>query len=218
MFTHIQHDIPKLDKTTLPDGTRTYSTPEGKSYPSVTTVTGLLKRKQIFEWRKRVGEEEANRISAAASTRGTKIHKLCENYLSNEPVEPNLLQRTMFRAIKKELDNIDNIRCLETTLWSDHLQVAGTVDCIADYYGKISVIDFKTSSRIKRAEDIKDYFMQCASYAVAFEERTKIPVSRLVILMAVDEEEDPLVFIENRDDWIKGFIDLREQYRSLKNI
>jgi len=218
MFTHIQHDIPKLDKITLSDGTRTYSTPEGKSYPSVTTVTGLLKRKQIFEWRKRVGEEEANRISAAASSRGTKIHKLCENYLSNEPAEPNLLQRTMFRAIKKELDNIDNIRCLETTLWSDHLQVAGTVDCIADYYGKISVIDFKTSSRIKRAEDIQDYFMQCASYAVAFEERTKIPVNRLVILMAVDEEEDPLVFIENRDDWIKGFIDLREQYRSLKNI
>ena len=218
MFTHIQHDIPKLDKITLSDGTRTYSTPEGKSYPSVTTVTGLLKRKQIFEWRKRVGEEEANRISAAASSRGTKIHKLCENYLSNEPAEPNLLQRTMFRAIKKELDNIDNIRCLETTLWSDHLQVAGTVDCNADYHGKISVIDFKTSSRIKRAEDIQDYFMQCASYAVAFEERTKIPVNRLVILMAVDEEEDPLVFIENRDDWIKGFIDLREQYRSLKNI
>jgi genome maintenance exonuclease 1 len=95
--------------------------------------------------------------------------------------------------------------------------VAGTVDCIAKYDGKVSVIDFKTSKRKKSRDDVHDYFMQCSAYAVAFEERTGIPVSRLVILMAVDDE-DPIIFNEKRDDWINSFIQLRDDYRSWKNI
>lgn len=216
MFNHIHHDIAKLERITTPEG-RLYATPSGKSYPSVTTITGLLGKEAIIAWRKRVGEAEANRISTRAANRGTRVHSLCESYLKNEPTEPDIFDAEMFSSLKPLLNKINNIHCLETPLYSDHLQVAGTVDCIAEYEGRVSVIDFKSSKRIKKRDDIHNYFMQCAAYAVAFEERTGVPVSRLVILMAVDDE-DPLVFVERRDDWIGKFIDLRNQYHDKFNL
>lgn len=215
MFTHIHHDIQRLQRVTTEKG-RFYQTPTGRAYPSVTTITGLLGKEAIIEWRKRVGDEEANRISTRAANRGTKIHSYCESYLKNELVEADMFQKEVWNKIIPELDRINNIHCLETPLYSDHLEVAGTVDCIAEYDGKVSVIDFKTSSRIKTRDDIHGYFMQCAAYAVAFEERTGIPVSRLVVIMGVDNE-DTLVFKEKRDDWIGEFINLRKQYRHLNN-
>jgi len=123
----------------------------------------------------------------------------------------------MWKSIQPHLDCINNIHALEDKLFSDHLEVAGTVDCIGEYNGNLSVIDFKTSSRLKSKDDIRDYFMQCSAYAVAFEELTNIPVSQLIIIMAV-EDKQPLVFFEKRDNWISSFKDLREQYRSWKNI
>jgi genome maintenance exonuclease 1 len=123
----------------------------------------------------------------------------------------------MFNSIRPLLDQIDNIHCLETPLWSDHLQVAGTVDCIGEFQGKLSVIDFKTSSKPKDRDDIHNYFMQTAAYAVAFEERTGIPIGRLVIIMAVDSD-DPRWFIENRDNWIGGFRKLRLDYKNMKGV
>ena len=104
---------------------------------------------------------------------------------------------------------------METPLYSDYLESAGTVDCIADFRGKRSVIDFKTSKRVKSRDNIHDYFIQTSAYAVAFEERTRLPVSQLVIIMAVDNE-DPLVFVEKRDDWIDGYLELRKQYKKWK--
>lgn len=216
MFNHIHHEYPKLARTTI-DGARLYETPSGRAYPSVTTVTGLLKRQFIQEWRERVGEAEANRISSQASRRGTRVHSLCEDYLSNKQVTPNYLDIEMWRAITPQLDRINNIHALETKIYSDHLEVAGTVDCIAEFDGKLSVIDFKTSSRVKNHDDIHDYYMQCSAYAVAFEELTKLPVSQLVIVMAV-EDNDPLLFFEKRDNWIDKFKSLREEYRKWKNI
>ena len=215
MFNHIQHDIPKLVRVDSPEG-RKYQTPSGKSYPSVTSVVGLLGKEAIREWRARVGEEEANRVSARAARRGTTIHSLCENYLLNKEVKPGLFDVETFDSIKSLLNRINNIHCLETQLFSDHLQVAGTVDCIAEFDGRVSVIDFKTSRRIKSREDIPGYFMQTSAYAVMFEELTRIPVDRLVIIMSVDDEA-PLLFIEKRDDWIGKFIELREDYSKLHN-
>jgi hypothetical protein len=214
LITHIRHDIPKLERITAPDGSRVYATPSGKSYPSVTTVTGLLGKAAIIAWRKRVGEAEANRISTAAANRGTRIHTLCESFLKNESVEPDMFDHHTWNSILPELSKINNVHALETPLYSDHLEVAGTVDCIAEYDSKLSVIDFKTSKRVKSRDDIHNYFMQCAAYAVAFEERTKIPVGHLVIIMAVDDHE-PLIFKEKRDTWINKFIEVREQYRSI---
>jgi CRISPR/Cas system-associated exonuclease Cas4 (RecB family) len=217
MKTFIDHDFPKLLRTTSSDGTRVYETPSGRAYPSVTTVTGLHSAKGIMEWRKRVGEAEANRISGRASARGTRIHNYCESYLLGESTEPDMFDAEMFNSIKPLLDQVDNIHALEDPLYSDHLQVAGTVDCIAEFQGKLSVIDFKTSSKPKDRDDIHNYFMQTAAYAVAFEERTGIPIGRLVIIMAVDND-DPRWFIEKRDNWIGGFKKLRMDYRNMKNI
>lgn len=209
--TFIHHDIPKLERI---DGgeTRLYKTPSGKAYPSVTTITGLHTKQAIMEWRKRVGAEEANRISSRASARGTRVHQLCEDYLRKGIVEPDIFDKEIFESIKFLLDDIDNIHCLETPLYSDHLQVAGTVDCIAEFQGKLSVIDFKTSSRPKDRDDIHQYFMQTSAYAVAFEERTGIPIGRMVVIMAV-ENDDPRWFIEKRDNWVAGFKKLRLDYK-----
>ena len=217
MKKFIRHDFPKLLRTTSSDGTRVYETPSGRAYPSVTTVTGLHSAKGIMEWRKRVGEAEANRISGRASARGTRIHNYCESYLLGESTEPDMFDAEMFNSIKPLLDQIDNIHALEDPLYSDHLQVAGTVDCIAEFQGKLSVIDFKTSSKPKDRDDIHNYFMQTSAYAVAFEERTGIPIGRLVIIMAVDND-DPRWFIEKRDNWIGGFRKLRLDYKNMKGI
>jgi genome maintenance exonuclease 1 len=215
MFNHIHHDIAKLRRVDSPAG-RVYQTPSGRAYPSVTAVTGLHGKDAIMAWRKRVGEEEANRVSRRATTRGTRVHSLCEDYISNKPVRADLFDQEAWQSLVPELDKINNIHCLETQLYSDHLEVAGTVDCIAEYNGKVSVIDFKTSKRVKKKSDIHSYFMQTSAYAVMFEERTGIPVSRLVILMTVDDEPEASVFVEKRDDWIDQFIDLREVYKKLK--
>lgn len=217
MKNHISYDWAKLERDTNADGKRVYVTPNGNVYPSVTSVTGMHKQAYIEQWRKRVGEEEANRVSKRACDRGTRIHQLCEDYLNNKNPEPDIFDFHMFDQLKYWLHDIDNIHCLETPLYSDFLQTAGTVDCIAEFQGKLSVIDFKTSSRIKERDDIHDYFMQTAAYAVMFEERTGIPIGRLVIIMAV-EDDDSRVFIEKRDNWIAGFRKMRLDYRNKYNI
>jgi len=217
MFNHILCELPKLKRVTSEDGTRVYETPTGKKYPSVTTVTGLLKKKAILEWRKRVGEEEANRISSTAARRGTRLHTLCEKHLLNENVTVNMFDTEMWNNVKPHLSDINNIYALESSLYSNHLQVAGTVDCIAEYKGKLSVIDFKTSRRVKTRDNIHDYFIQCSAYAVAFEEMTGNPVSRLVVIMGVDNE-NTLIFQERRDDWVCEFKKLRAEYKRIKGI
>lgn len=215
MITHICHEIDKLVRIDEAGG-RVYQTPTGQKYPSVTAVTGILGMASIQEWRNRVGEEEANRISSRAAKRGTQIHAYCESFLNNEEVKPSIFDLEAYNSILPELKKINNVRCLETPLFSHHLRVAGTVDCIADYDGRRSVIDFKTSSKVKTKEDIHNYFMQTAAYAVMFEERTGVPVSQLVIIMSCDDSKKALVFIEKRDNWIKQFIELREDYFKLK--
>ena len=217
MKTFIHHDISEIKRITNADGSRLYETPTGQRYPSVTTITSLHSAKGIAEWRKRVGEEEATRISTRAAKRGTKVHGMCEDYLRNGHIEPDIFHQELFGSIQPLLDQIDYIHCLETPLWSDHLQVAGTVDCIAEFQGKLSVIDFKTSTRPKDRDDIHNYFMQTAAYAVAFEERVGIPIGRLVIIMAV-ENDDPRWFIEKRDNWIAGFRKLRLDYKNKYGI
>jgi genome maintenance exonuclease 1 len=217
MFNHISCELPKLKRVTSEDGTRVYETPTGKKYPSVTTVTGLLKKKEILEWRKKVGDEEANRIASTAARRGTRLHTLCEKHLLNENVSVNMFDQEMWNSVKPHLSDINNIYALESSLYSNHLQVAGTVDCIAEYKGKLSVIDFKTSRRVKTRDDIHDYFIQCSAYAVAFEEMTGNPVSRLVVIMGVDNE-NTLIFEERRDDWVSEFKKLRAEYKRIKGI
>jgi len=217
MKTFIHHEYPKLERKTSADGSRVYATPSGRAYPSVTTVTGLHSKQGILDWRKKVGEEAANAISTRAANRGTRIHQLCEDFLLGEHVEPDIFDQDLFKKIRTHLDRIDNIHALESPLYSDHLEVAGTVDCIAEYDGKLAVIDFKTSSKLKQRDWIHGYFMQTSAYAVMFEERTGIPIGKLVIIIGVDDEE-PQIFTEKRDDWIDEFKELRLQYKQVKHI
>ena len=217
MKTFIHHDFAKLERITNADGRRVYVTPEGNQYPSVTSITGLNSKFSIDQWRQRVGAEEADRITNRALARGTRIHSLCENYLLGNEIVIDMFDTEMWSTMRPMLDDIDNIHCLETPLYSDFLKAAGTVDCIADYQGKLSVIDFKTASRVKERSDIHNYFEQTAAYAVMFEERTGIPIGRLVIIMAIDDDA-PRVFIEKRDNWIAGFRKARLDYKNKYGI
>lgn len=220
MFETIYEYEDFAQSTTNEDGGRVYVNVSGTAYPSATTVLSVLSRDSIAAWRKRVGEEEANKISSKASTRGTKIHTLTETYLKNEnvsdkinEVRATMLDVEMFTKFKPILDPISNIHCQELALYSDHLRMAGRVDCIAEYNGKRAVIDFKTSNKSKSKSYIESYFMQTAAYAIMYEERTGIPVPWLVILIAV-EDDDPQVFIEKRDDWVKKLLRTRDYYEN----
>jgi genome maintenance exonuclease 1 len=220
MFKTIYDYEDFAQSTTNEDGSRVYVNASGVAYPSATTVLGVLSRDGIAAWRKRVGEEEANKISSKAATRGTKIHTLTESYLKNEDLEEaytttkaSLLDVEMFKKFKPVLDPIGDIHCQELALYSDHLRMAGRVDCIADYNRLRAVIDFKTSSKPKKKEHISSYFMQTAAYAIMYEERTGIPVPWLVVLIAVEGDE-PQVFIEKRDNWTKELLRTRDYFEN----
>ena len=207
MFTHELVELTPLSTTTI-DGKRHYQTPDGNVYPSVTTITSLHGKEGILAWRKRVGEEEANKISNKAATRGTRVHKLCEDYLNNElsfeGAMPNSI--ALFKQMQPFLDKyIGKVYGIECPLYSHHLRVAGKSDCIAQFDGKNAVVDFKTANKPKQEHWIQNYFMQCAAYAVAFEERTKISIPRIAIVVAV-EGDSPQLFVKKRDDYIDMFI------------
>jgi genome maintenance exonuclease 1 len=215
-FVHVK--IPELDfdleSQTTPEG-RKYITPSGK-YSSITTVLSSYNKKAFFDWRARVGEEEANRVAAKASRRGTAMHTVCEKYLLNEMTDMKIktmipTTKELFRQLRPELDkNIGNVYALEQALYSDRLMVAGRVDCIADWNGVISVIDFKSSSRVKSEEGIQNYFMQCSAYAEMFGERTGKPIEQIVVAIAVENEDLPQIFVRQKYNYLnelKKYID-----------
>lgn len=202
-FRHEPVMLEELEAETLPSG-RTYTTPEGNKYPSITTCLSILSRESIKAWRARVGEEEANRISGRAAGRGTRVHKMCEDYINNCLVIDKYTpaDKQTFYDLKPILDeHIGLVRGQEVPLYSDYLGVAGRVDCVAEWDGRLSVIDFKTSRKTKKKEWITSYFMQASAYCVMFEERTGIPIDKIVIVIAVDGAE-PQVFVEKRDKYI----------------
>jgi genome maintenance exonuclease 1 len=174
---------------------RKYLLPDGSKVPSITTVLSYFKKEGIQAWRNRVGEVEANRISKQASNRGTNVHTLCEKYLNNDTsyhkgAFPDALE--MFNTIKNQLDeNVSDIYYQEQALWSTKLGVAGRCDLIGHWNKVLSVVDFKTSRKIKTKEHISDYFMQGTAYALMHEELTGIPIDQIVILIAVENEPAP---------------------------
>lgn len=208
-------EIPKIQSQTFPDGKRYYVTPNGKKLPSVTTVIGAKKKESIMKWRQRVGEEVANKISRQATSRGTNMHTLCEYYLNNEPKPPGVVMpdaKEMFISVKPYLNKINNIHYQEVGLWSEHLGLAGRVDCIAEYEGVLSVIDFKTSKKVKKKEDIDDYFAQCVAYACMYEELVGIGIEQIVVIMAVENSE-PLVFVEKTENYLNTLFEFIKFYK-----
>ena len=222
IFTHapISLGYSDLESVTSASG-RIYKTPSGKSYPSITTVLGIRGKAALHEWRARVGEVEANRVSRHASTRGTALHLVAERYIDNEEKYfsdaemPHV--KDMFNAIKPILDlRVDNIYLQESPLYSDHLGLAGRVDLVAEFDGRKSIIDFKTSSRVKTLDEIDSYFIQMAAYAIMCEERTGVPIDQGVIVMAVESHPEPLVFVQKRDTWTTALLEIINEYNTKK--
>jgi genome maintenance exonuclease 1 len=213
-FKHEKIDLgyDDLVADTRPSG-RTYLSPDGSRFPSITTVLSILSEEAIAAWRNRVGEEEANRVGQRASNRGTQVHAIVEKYLLNEDTSEYLpYVKQSLENLKPILDNrIGTIFGLEVPLYSKHLGVAGRVDCVAEFDGVPSIIDFKTSKRPKTHDKIPNYFAQMSGYAVMWEERTGMPITNTVIIMDVDAHE-PLVFKEHRDNYIQLLIDTKKEY------
>jgi len=199
---------------------RRYNTPNGNSYPSITTVLSHSTDKTfLIEWRKRVGEEEANRIVKKSSSRGTKLHKICEKYLLNElndfkikTMMPDI--KDFFLQLKPHIDeNVGDVYGLEQPLYSDRLKIAGTTDCIAEWNGKLSVIDYKNSRRIKEEDHIQNYFIQCTAYAEMFGDITGKPIEQIVVAIA-NEDGKPQIFVREKHKYISNLNSMIERYHA----
>jgi len=208
-FNHINHDhfLTTLKREEY-NGKRYYISPNGTKLPSVTTFLSHFKGDSIAKWRAKVGEEEANRVSARASRRGTQFHSLMESYIKNEEGSTYLTKDLMpdmkqaFRNMLPTLDRIDNVHYVEAMLYSEAIGLAGQVDCIAEFDGITSIIDFKTSLKPKKEEWILNYFEQCTCYSLMYEEMTGIQAKQIVVLISVDHEIHPQIFVKNRKDYI----------------
>lgn len=206
-------------------GPRYYLTEDGQKYPSITSILSENpdKKESIGIWENKVGIEQARIIKEEAARRGTLIHLRAEHYINNLPdkakevVLTNPIYIDMWNNMVPVLHRINNVHCQEQRMYSHHLRTAGTVDCIGEFDGRLSVIDFKTSSKIKKIEWIEDYFMQCAAYAIMYEELTQIPIDTLAVIIAV-ENEDTQVFVEKRDTWAPKLIKQRDYYERVQKV
>ena len=209
MFTHIDLKLPKLSRESI-DGVRYYNIgEENKKLVSITSVISHYSKEKFAKWRKRVGEEEANRITKRATSRGTDTHTLIESYLLNEELsEVQPISEMLFKLAKPTLDRINNIHCLESSLYSEILGVAGSVDTIGEFDGELAVIDYKTSAKPKPREWIEGYFVQTMFYGMALYEMTGISIKKLVIIMTCEDGE--CVVYEERD--LEKYMKLVIQY------
>ena len=215
MFTHKPVEITELSTKNI-NRKRFYETPDGKLYPSITTVLQRRKMEGLMEWRKKVGDDVANYVARTAAARGTKVHQMCEDFLNNnfdeEVHKKNFLPYTLFGQIKPHLqDKVDNIMSQECGLYSDKYMVAGRVDCIGEYNGIPSIIDFKTSTRERNDDWNESYYIQASAYAEMFEERTGIEINQIVILVVT---EDGIVqeFIKTKENYLPLLVEAIDDF------
>ena len=219
-YTHKPTKLTELTTQTV-NFKRFYETPDGKLYPSITTVLSTRNKKGLFEWRKRVGDEVANYVARTSAARGTAVHHMCEDYLNNFPTEwpdkwkeheKKFLPFCLFKQLEnKVLQKIDNIRSQECALFSNKYRVAGRVDCIAEYDGKLSIIDFKTSSKERNDEWNENYYIQASAYAEMFEEQTGTPIEQIVILV-VTEDGAVQEFVKEKYDYIPLLVETIDNF------
>ena len=209
MFNHLNIELPEIEPVYV-DGNRYYPTPKtGSLYPSITSVTSHYNKEVFKEWRRKVGDKEADRIVKESTTRGTSFHKSAQDYLENkEVIHDNSSIEFMFDTAKPYLDRINNIHAIEKCLYSDHLGIAGRVDCIAEYEGELAIIDFKTSNKIKPEAWIQQYFVQEVAYACMYYEMTQNVVKKLITIMVTPTGE--VKVFEKRDK--KEYVKLLRKY------
>jgi len=216
MFNHVDLDLQPLEREHI-DGVRYYKIPDEEELVkmvSITSVTSHFNKEIFVKWRKRVGNEEADRVTKAATGRGTDMHTLTEHYLKNEDLpEVRPISDFLFKIAKGKLNKINNIHALEGPLYSKELGIAGTVDCIAEYDGELAIIDFKTSKKPKPRNWIEHYFVQCMAYGCMLYEMKGISVKKLVIIMACEngecviyEERDKAKYIKLLGEYINKFV------------
>ena len=214
-FNHVPVDLQDI-KARNKDGTRLYETPDGNMYPSITTVLSVRNKQGLFEWRKRVGEDVANYIARTAAARGTAVHHMCEDYLNNEDMEKHkekFLPHALFTQLRDTmLNRVDNIRSQEAGLYSDKYGVAGRVDCIAEFDGVLSIIDFKTSTKERQDSYNESYYIQASAYAEMFEERTGIEVNQICILV-VTADGVCQEFVKDKKDYLPLLTDSIEEWK-----
>ena len=227
MFEHVELNLRSLERETI-DGVRYYKIPNDEELLKLVSITSVISHynKEFFaKWRKKVGEDKANEITRKATSRGTDFHTLTEHLLKNDELPTGSVQplaEFLYLIAKDELKNINKIHGLETALYSKELGVAGTVDCIAEYNGELSIIDFKTSKKAKPRDWIDHYFVQCAAYACMLYEMTGIIVKKFVIIMACEdgdcvvyEEYDKAKYIKKLSQYITKFVnDKLTQYEA----
>ena len=221
-FEILDYGFEKLPTENI-DGKRYYVTPTGEKYPSVTSVTGLLNKESIKKWRKRVGEEKANKISTQAARHGTSAHQLFEDYIRNDNFEEKFKSampttQQAFISVENLLNQIGTVHALEAPLYSHELQLAGRVDCIAEWEGKLSVIDFKTSAKPKNPEWITNYFIQETAYAKMFEELTGKEVEAIVTLIAVSNGTSQLFVEQPTIEFVDKLQELRSEYKTTYGV
>jgi len=192
-------------------------------YPSITSVISFVSRKKFADWRARVGNEEANRITKQATTRGTKLHRVFEVYLQNgdykslDEYQVPLI-RLMFDAAKSALDSrLDNIYQQETNMFSHRLCLAGTVDLICEVDGELAIVDFKTSKAEKPEEWLEDYFVQLSAYWAMFSEHTSVVPKKLVVFLVgengdvqIVERKNIINYLETLQNYVSQFIRYRD--------
>ena len=216
MFNHVEIELPKLSRETI-DGVRYYSVPDEDELlklVSITSVTSHFNKEIFVKWRKKVGDETADRITKAATTRGTSYHTLAENFLLNNELPKGLpISEFLFNISKSTLKKIDNIHTLEGSLYSKQLGIAGTVDCIAEYNNELAIIDFKTAAKPKPRDWIEHYFVQAMAYGCMLYELTGISVKKLVIIMSCEngecivyEEYNKAKYIKLLGEYIRKFV------------
>ena len=213
-FNHVELNLPVLDRELI-DGVRYYKLPSGnKKLVSITSVISHYKKDFFNAWRKRVGAEEADKITKRATSRGTDMHTLVEYHLLNKElpsVQP--ISEHLFKIAKPTLERINNIHALEGALYSEVLGIAGTCDCIAEFDGELSIIDFKSSKQPKPRDWIDGYFVQCAAYAAMLYELTGLVVKKFVIIMSCEdgdcvvyEERDKKKYLKLLTEYIRKFV------------
>lgn len=224
-FNHVPVELTEI-KATTKDKVRLYETPDGNFYPSITTVLSVRNKKGLFEWRKRVGNDVANYVARKAATRGTHVHHMCEDYLNNMHIdypekwkehEKKFLPYALFKQLQKSvIQKIDNIHAQECGLYSDKYKIAGRVDCIAEYDGVLSIIDFKTSTSERKDSYNENYYIQASAYAEMFEERTGIEINQVVILV-VSEDGVVQEFVKDKTEYLPMLVDTIKEWKPLDN-
>jgi RecB family exonuclease len=219
MFTHIDLNLPRLKRETI-DGVRYYLVPENNELlklVSITSVTSHKNRQFFANWRKKIGEEKADKITRQATSRGTDMHLLTEHHLKNEElpkVQP--LSEFLFKIAQPDLNRINNIHALEGSMYSKVLGIAGTVDCIAEFDGELAIIDFKTSKKPKPVEWIEHYFVQCMAYGCMLYELTGLQVKKLVIIMACENGECVVYEEYDKSKYIKLLMEYTREFLKYK--